>query len=68
MNSRDMLAFKAAEREYLKEPDEYEPKRCECCEGVPDCGKLYEYDGQWLCMECLLEDIPCRDAYNMREW
>jgi hypothetical protein len=69
MNQRDMVAFKAAERDYLAEPEEdFEPKRCACCEGIPDDGKLYNHDGQWLCMECLIEDIPCRDAYNMKDW
>lgn len=61
-------ALRTCEREYLKEPDEYEPKRCACCEGVPDDERLYKYDGEWLCIECLTQALPLRNAYDMREW
>ena len=69
MNQRDMAAFKAAEREYLTEPeDDFEPKRCERCECIPDDDKLYKYDGEWYCLDCLVNALESRDAYNRREW
>lgn len=70
MNQRDMAAFKAAELDYLTEPeDDFEPKRCACCEGIPDDDKLYKYDGEWYCSDCLLYDmIPHKNAYNRRDW
>lgn len=69
MNARDKIAFAIAESEYLNPPeDDYEPKTCECCEGVPDDEKLYKYDGEWLCIECLTEALPMRNAFDMGEW
>lgn len=69
MNQRDMAAFKAAEREYLTEPeDNFEPKRCERCECIPDNDKLYKHYGEWYCLDCLADVLESRDAYNRREW
>lgn len=70
MNQRDMAAFKSAEREYLTEPeDDFEPKRCERCEEIPDDEKLYKYYGEWYCLDCLAYDVlESRNAYNRREW
>lgn len=70
MNQRDMADFKDAELEYLTEPeDNFEPKRCERCECIPGNDKLYKYDGEWYCLECLADDVmESRDAYNRGDW
>lgn len=70
MNQRDMVAFKVAERDYLTEPeDDFEPKRCACCEAVPDDDKLYKFDGEWYCLECLTYDVlESRNACNRGDW
>lgn len=66
---RNAEAMCAAEDDYLEEPEPATwAKTCECCEGVPDDEKLYKYDGEWLCIECLTEALPMRNAFDMREW
>lgn len=65
MNQRDMEAFKAAEREYLTEPEnDLEPKRCEECGCIPVDNNLYNHDGDWLCSDCLLERFPVIDVWD----
>lgn len=67
LSRRDLETIARCEEEYLREPKQYQPKRCEECGEYPDDDFLYNHDGDWLCQDCLLHCFPRRDVY-LDDW
>ena len=73
LNDLQRRQLERAEQAHLREPDflEHDPDEadaythtCKLCDCYPDDNILYLADGEWICAECLLNNLPKRDVYT----
>ena len=66
LNDINRAAFDLAERDSFREP-EFEPPKCERCGEYPEDDYLYDFDGEWFCAECLLNQFHRKDIH-LDDW
>lgn len=54
-----------AEQQHLRPPEQTVPK-CPLCGDFPADERLYHFDGEWMCCDCVLDRIEHRNIYSFR--
>ena len=66
LSDLQMSQLDRAEQEWLRYPDEVDDYECKCklCGEYPEHDMLYYVDGEWICVDCLLDQFPKKDIYT----